>query len=120
MILLITPSSRGPECAACLTAETSQETHWAQSLQAAATRLREETYAVAVIDQLLLETEPEESDQMIEHLGHAFPVYINFAVTGMERLLREVRLALHRRKREESAARLAVEQQMRSAMGETL
>ena len=46
---------------------------------------------MAVIDQFLLETEPQESDQMIEHLGTAFPVYINFAVTNMERLLREVR-----------------------------
>jgi hypothetical protein len=103
-----------------LTAETSQETHWAQSLQAAATHLREETYAVAVVDQLLLETEPEESDQMIEHLGHAFPVYINFAVTGMERLLREVRLALHRRKREENAAVRAVVEQLNSEMRESL
>ena len=120
MILLITPSSRGPECAACLTSETSQETQWAQSLQAAATRLREETYAVAVIDQLLLETEPEESDQMIEHLSHAFPVYINFAVTGMERLLREVRLALHRRKREENAAVRKVVEQLGSEMRESL
>ena len=120
MILLITPSSHGPECAACLTAETSQETHWAQSLQAAATHLREETYAVAVIDQLLLETEPEESDQMIEHLGHAFPVYLNFAVTGMERLLREVRLALHRRKREENAAVRTVVEQLNSEMRESL
>ena len=64
------------------TAETSQETHWAQSLQEGVTHLREQTYAVAVIDQFLLETEPEESDQMIEHLGTAFPVYVNFAVTG--------------------------------------
>ena len=120
MILLITPSSRGPECAGCLTAETSQETHWAPSLQAAATRLREQPYAVAVIDQLLLETEPEESDQMIEHLGHAFPVYINFAVTGMERLLREVRLALHRRKREENAAVRTVVEQLSSEMRESL
>src|SRR5512133_1026538 len=59
MILLITPSARGPECAACLFAETSQETQWAKSLQEAAARLREQTYAVAVIDQFLLETEPE-------------------------------------------------------------
>ena len=47
-------------------------------------------------------------------------MYINFAVTGMERLVREVRSALHRRKREESAARRAVEEQMRSEMRETL
>ncbi|MGC1449234.1 MAG: hypothetical protein WA830_04275 [Candidatus Sulfotelmatobacter sp.] len=65
-------------------------------------------HAAALVDQFLLETEPDESDQMIEHLGTAFPVYLNFAVTGTERLVREVRSALHRRKREECAARRAI------------
>jgi hypothetical protein len=73
-----------------------------------------------VIDQFLLENEPAESDQVIEHLGTAFPVYLNFAVSGMERLLREVRSALHRRKREETQARRSVEQQIRSEVCESL
>jgi signal transduction histidine kinase len=120
MILLITPSARGPQCADSLNSATGQETHWAQNLQEAVSRLREQTYSAAVIDQFLFETEPEECDQMIEHLGTAFPVYVNFAVTGMDRLLRDVRSALHRRKREESAARQAVAEQMSSEMRETL
>jgi hypothetical protein len=120
MILLITPSARGQQCTDAIKASTATETHWAQNLQEAATRLREQTYSAAVIDQFLLETEPEESEHMLEHLGTAFPVYINFGVTGMERLVREVRSALHRRKREESAARRSVQDQMRSEMRETL
>ena len=120
MILLMTSSARGQQCADSLQSATGLETHWAHDLQEAATRLREQTYSAAVIDQFVLETEPEESEQMIEHLGTAFPVYINFAVTGMERLVREVRSALHRRKREESAARRAVAEQMHSEMRETL
>jgi len=120
MILLITPSARGQQCLDSLRVATGEETHWAHSLQEGTTRLREHTYSAAVIDQFLLETEPEESEQMIEHLGTSFPVYINFAVTGMERLLREVRSALHRRKREESAARRAIAEQMRCEMRETL
>lgn len=120
MILLNTPSASGPQCAESLRSATGQETHWAQTLQEAASRLREQTYSAAVIDQFLLETEPDESDQMLEHLGTAFPVYVNFAVTGMDRLVREVRAALHRRKREETAARRAVSEQMHSEMRETL
>ena len=120
MILLITSSAKGPQCVESLRAATGLETHWAQSLQEAATHLRQQAYSAVVIDQFLLETDPAESDQMIEHLGTAFPVYLNFAVTGMERLVREVRSALHRRKREESAARRSVEDQMRSDMRETL
>jgi hypothetical protein len=57
---------------------------------------------------------------MIEHLGTAYPVYINFAVTGLDRLIREVRSALHRRNREEASARRAVAERMQSEMGETL
>lgn len=120
MILLITPSARGQQCADALNAATGLATHWAQNLQQAATRLREQNFIAVVIDQFLVETEPEESDQIIEHLDTAFPVYVNFAVTGMERLVREVRSALQRRKREEFAARRAVVQQMHSEMRETL
>ena len=119
MILLITSSAKGPQCLDSLRAATGLQIHWAQTLQEAATRLREQTYSAVVIDQFLFETDPAESDQMIEHLVTAFPVYLNFAITGMERLV-EVRSALHRRKREESAARRSVEDQMRSDMRETL
>lgn len=120
MILLITPSERGQQCADSLNAATGEQVHWAKDVQVAFANLREQTYSAVVIDQFLLETEPEQSEQLMEHLGTAFPVQINFAVTGMERLVREVRSALHRRKREESAARRAVAEQMRCEMRETL
>ena len=120
MILLITPSARGLECAASLKADTGNETHWAESLQQAMVQLREQSYTAVVIDQFLLENEPSESDLVLDHLGTAFPVYLNFAVSGMERLLREVRSALHRRKREETQARRSVEEQFRSEMCESL
>jgi hypothetical protein len=120
MILLITPSARGLECAASLKADTGIETHWAESLQQAMVRLREQPYSAVVIDQFLLENDPGESDLVLDHLGIAFPVYLNFAVSGMERLLREVRSALHRRKREETQARRSVEEQFRSEICESL
>mgnify|MGYP001210833688 CR=1 FL=1 len=120
MILLITPSARGQECAATLKDATGEETHWAATLQQGVGQLREQPYTAVVLDQFLLESEPSESDQVMEHLGTAFPIYLNFAVSGMERLLREVRSALHRRKREEIQARRSVEQQIRSQMCESL
>lgn len=120
MILLITPSARGHECTVTLKDATGNETHWAENLQQGTARLREHTYSTVVIDQFLAENEPAESDQMLQHLGTAFPVYLSFAVTGMDRLLREVRSALHRRTREETQARRSVEQQIRSEMSESL
>ena len=99
---------------------TGRKTIWAENLEQAVSQLREQSYSAVVIDQFLLENEPAESDQVLEHLGSAFPIYLNFAVSGMERLVREVRSALHRRKREETQARLCVEHQLRSEMCESL
>ena len=54
---------------------------------------------------------------MLEHLGTRFPVHLNRAISGMERLIREVRSV---RKRKETQARRAVEQQFRGEMCESL
>ncbi len=99
---------------------TGYTTDWMENLQQGVARLREQCYSVVVIDQFLVESEPTESDQLLEHLDTAYPVFLNFAVSGMERLVREVRSALHRRKREETQARRSVEQQFRSEMCESL
>jgi hypothetical protein len=120
MILLTTPSARGPECAASVNQSTGSEAHWAENLQQAIAKLREHSYSAAVVDQFLLENEPADSDQVLEHLGTAIPVQLNFAVSGMERLLHEVRSRLHRRKREEIQARRSVELQFLSEMCESL
>jgi hypothetical protein len=120
MILLITPSARGPECATSLKEATGEETQWTENMHRAFARLREQSFSVVVLDQFLLENEPGESDHMLDLLGTAFPIYVNFAVSGMQRLLREVRSALHRRQREETQARRAIEQQIHSEMFESL
>lgn len=120
MILLISPLTRGPECAGYLKDSTGEETHWAENIQQALARLREQSYSVVVLDQYLLENDPGESDHLLDLVGTAFPIYVNFAVSGMPRLLREVRSALHRRRREETRARQSVEQQIHSEMFESL
>jgi hypothetical protein len=117
MVLLITPSARGLECAATLQDSTGKETHWAENLQKAVARPREQAVSAVVIEQFLLENEPAESDLVLEHLGTAFPVHLNRAISGRERLIREVRSA---RKRKQTQARRAVEQQLRSEMCESL
>jgi len=105
MILLITPSARAQECAAALLTSTNLPTDVAPTLQAAVGKLREQEYAAVVLDQFLMEVEPDEGEQLLQHLGTAFPVYVNCAICGIDRIVREVRSALSRRKREEEIAR---------------
>ncbi len=105
MILLVTPSERALECAGALTEATGEEVLVAESLVRATTLLRVEGYLAVVLDQYLLETKPSEARATFEHLGSAIPVQVNFGLSGMERLVREVRAAVQRRQRDEVGAR---------------
>lgn len=120
MILLITPSARGQECAAAIAAATAEPAHLAQTLDDAATRLREQEFSAVVLDQSLLETNPDQADLVEQHIGTATPVYVNCAVSGIFRVVRELRAALHRRKREAAVARKAAEEALRSELRESL
>lgn len=71
-----------------------------------------------VIDQLLLDTEPEESETVLKHLGNAVPIYLNFALCGIDRVIRELHSALQRRKREVALARQEAEQALRSELSD--
>jgi hypothetical protein len=120
MILLVTPSERAPECAAALHDATGEEVAVAESLARAATLLRAEGYLAVVLDQYLVETEPHEAENTHEHLGTAILVQVNLAISGMERLVREVRTALQRRQREEARARQAAIGRLHSELNGTI
>src|SRR6266478_5708693 len=79
---------------------TSEETHVAARLSQAMAQLRAQEYVAVLIDQAFLETEPVESDMVLEHIGTAIPVHVNFAISGMDRVIRELRAALQRRKQD--------------------
>jgi hypothetical protein len=49
-----------------------------------------------------------------QHMGTAIPVQINFAISGIGRVVRELRAALERRKREVLVARQAAKQTLRT------
>src|SRR3954447_15461821 len=120
MILLITPSAKVQECTKVLEEATSESMQVAPTLRQAALQLRSEEYSVVVLDQFLVEAEPEESDLVLQHMGPAVPVYANFAISGIERIGRELRAALNRQKREIVVARNSAEQTLRNELKGTL
>jgi hypothetical protein len=120
MILLITPSARAGECARALQEATGESAEVAASLRQAASQLRSQEYSAVVMDQSLLEAEPDESETALQHIGTAIPVPINFAISGIERVVRELRAALHRRKREAVVARQGAEQNLRNELKGTV
>jgi hypothetical protein len=67
-----------------------------------------------------METEPVESDMVLEHIGTAVPVHVNFAINGMDRVARELRAALLRNKRQILLVRQEVQQALRNELKGTI
>ena len=120
MILLVTRSEPASEWAEALNEATGEKIMMTESLAQATTFLRAECFLAVVLDQFLLETEPEDAAAVIVHLGTAIPVQVNMALTGMERLVREVRAAIKRRQSEEAAARQAAAGILQGELNDTV
>jgi hypothetical protein len=116
MILLITTSSNGQECAKALLAATRIKTELAHDMRTALIRLREQEFSAVVIDESLLEPSAKTIDMLVKHVGRAVPVFVNLAVSRMERVVRDVQAALRRAEQERSMARHAVESDLRSQL----
>lgn len=58
-----------------------------------------------LVDQWLTEADPAQADFLFHHLGTAAPVFVNFGISGVERVVRELRAAFNRRGRETMLAR---------------
>ncbi|MGA2695232.1 MAG: hypothetical protein ABSE92_04185 [Terriglobales bacterium] len=122
MILLVTQLGKSAECAGAIQQGTNKPAQTSSSLRAATAQLRDEEceYELVVIEQSLAEAEPEDLDALLQHLGGAMPLFVNFAICGLDRLVREVRASLHRRQREIEFARRSVEDLLRSELRSTV
>ena len=116
MILMITPSSRARECAQAIQEALREETQVASNLREALSHLRTHEYSAVVVDQAFLDSDPDESDVVLQHIGMAIPIHVNFGISGMERVVREVRAAQLRRKKEVLLARKGAQEALRNEL----
>jgi hypothetical protein len=120
VILLVSAMERREECAVALQEAMGEPVVIAENLLQATTLLRTEAYRAAVFDEQLAQSEPDEIEMALTHLGTAIPVGINLGISGPERLVREIRAAVRRRGHEEAAAREAAAQALCGELNGTL
>jgi hypothetical protein len=106
-ILIVTGMEGAENCAAMLTKLLSMECDAAQGRKAALIALKRNDYAAVVMDEGFIDTDTPGADLIWENTGLAIPVQVNFALTGAQRLAREIRMALNRRERERALAKEA-------------
>lgn len=105
MILLIWSSDRARDCGKAIEHAFQRPVRVVSDLQQACEHLQNEEYSAVLIDQWITEAEPGQADFLFHHLGTAAPVFVNFGISGVERIVRELRAALNRRGRETMLAR---------------
>ena len=120
MLLVITPSAKARGCAQAIQQVTSQETHVVATSSQALAQLRVREYVAVLIDQAFLETEPVESDMVLQQIGTAVPVHVNFAINNMDRIGRELRAALYRHQKAVQLVREEVQGALRNALKGTV
>jgi len=120
MLLVITPSAKALGSVQAIQQITLEETHVAATSSQALARLRAQEYVAVLIDQAFMETEPVESDMVLEHIGTAVPAHVNFAINGMDRVAHELRANLLRNERQILLVRQEVQQALRNELKGTI
>jgi hypothetical protein len=116
MILLISAAKNAATCVSAVEKNTGERVQLVTSLAAGASVLRTSEFSAVVVDQAFVDLNPVSADVLWKHTGTAIPVFVNFAISGAERLVRDVRAALSRREKERILATNAVEAVVRSEL----
>lgn len=114
MILMVTGAIAGATGAKILEDALGETVEVVESARKAASMVRNNDYTAIVLDDPMVETDSEALDSVLHNAGMAVPVYVNLAICGAERLVREVKSALRRNEEARLVAIRAAESLLRS------
>jgi hypothetical protein len=116
MFLLVWSSERSRDCAKALELAFQQPVQTVHDFEQACEKLKSNSFAAVLVDQSFCENAPGQADFLFQHLGAAIPVVVNFAISGVDRVVRTTRAALEHRVRETLLARQNARSVLRSEL----
>jgi hypothetical protein len=116
MVLLISAARNAAECAAAIEKDLGESVELISAISQSAAKLRSAEYAAIVVDQSMVDAHPASADTLWKHAGTAIPIFISFAISGVERIVRDVRSALTRRRQEQLLAARAAQAALRNEL----
>ena len=119
-LLIVTGMEGARSCAEAVGAQLAMAVEVAEGRKAALAALKRREFVAVVMDGSMAECDPAGAESIWEHAGLAIPLQINFALSGSERLIREIRAALGRRAREQALARQAAAAVMEAELKTTV
>lgn len=119
-ILMVTGIEGARNCADVVSRQLGMEVEVADGRKSALTILRQREFAAVVVDDSIAECDPAAAEAIWDRAGLAIPIQVNFAISGVGRLVRDIRSALHRREREQTLARKAAAAAIESEVKSTV
>ena len=119
-VLMITGIDGAGNLAAAIGEELGLHVEVAATKKAALAALKHGEFGVLIVEENMASMDPDWAGHVWAHAGQAIPLEVNFAISGVSRLTREVRNALDRMKREQSLARRSVELEMENELKVTV
>lgn len=116
MVLLISSAKNAAECAAAIEKDLGENVEFVSAISQSAAKLRVAEYAAIVVDQSVIDSHAASADSVWKHAGTAIPVIVNFAISGVDRIVRDVRSALARRRQEQILASRAAQAALRNEL----
>jgi hypothetical protein len=116
MIIIVSAAANARECALALEKQTGERSVFSSTLRECAHQLQSQEFTAIVLDQGLVDSSAGSMDMMWKRANGAIVVTVNFAISGAERVVREVQAALRRREKERAAARIAATAGLRSEL----
>ncbi len=114
MILLVTSPTVAEACAIALQKSCGEMVKVCSSLVQASAALKSETFSAVVVDQSLMESNHVAADTLTRNSAGAVLVFINVAINGVDRMVREVRATFERCRREKIMATRNAEVELRN------
>jgi hypothetical protein len=119
-VLIVTSMEGAENCVAALSKLLNLECELAEGRKSALLALKRSEYAVVVVDEGIADSDEAGAEMIWQQTGLAIPVQVNFALSGAQRLAREVKSALYRRERElalaHDAAAAAIETELKTTV----
>jgi DNA-binding NtrC family response regulator len=111
-------SERARVYARAIEGELNESVRVVSTLDLACEQLRANEFSAVILDQWEVDLESPAAAVLFEHLGPAVPVPVNFGISGIARIIRELRAAFVRRKLESRLAQKSVRQALQDELNE--
>ena len=116
MILLLSPYTNAPECAALIESATRDTVKTVDSIRLALAALRMQTFDLVVADENLLESMPQSAESLAQRMETALPLIVDLACQRPEKAAKLAVAAWKRQQLQYQMARQKAAAELRSEL----